>query len=149
VQALSSSTPGQKPASGKDGRILLVDGDDSVLEAVGAILRRLHHHVHTARDMQEACAFLEKKEFDLVIADLQVCGGSSGGSGISEWLAQHRPALNQRLIWMCALAPSGGAGEKITGNGRPVLQKPFKASDLQAAVDELLLNNIQAAAIDR
>jgi two-component system NtrC family sensor kinase len=147
VPALSLSTAGQKPASGKDARILLVDHDDSVLEAVGTILRRLNHRVHTARDMREALAFLEKIGFDLVIADLQVCAGSSG-SGISEWLAQHRPALNRRLIWMCALAPSGGAGEKITGDGRPILQKPFKASDLLAAVDELLLNNVQAAAID-
>jgi two-component system NtrC family sensor kinase len=147
VPALSLSTAGQKPASGKDARILLVDHDDSVLEAVGTILRRLNHRVHTARDMREALAFLEKMGFDLVIADLQVCAGSSG-SGISEWLAQHRPALNRRLIWMCALAPSGGAGEKITGDGRPILQKPFKASDLLAAVDELLLNNVQAAAID-
>ena len=148
VPALSFSTPGQKPASGKDGRILLVDHDDSVLEAVGTILRRRNHHVHTARDMHEACASLEKNEFDLIIADLHLCGSSSG-SDITQWLAQHRPALNQRLIWTCALAPSGGAGEKNTGNGRPILQKPFKASDLLAAVDELLLNNVQAAAIDR
>jgi len=97
--------------------------------------------------MHEARASLEKKEFDLVIADLQVCGSSSG-SDITEWLAQHRPALNQRLIWMCALAPSEDAGEKNTGNGHPILQKPFKASDLLAAVDELLLNDVQAAAID-
>jgi two-component system NtrC family sensor kinase len=149
IPALSFSTSGQKSPSGKDGRILLVDHDDSVLEAVGTILRGRNHLVHTARDIHEACAFLEKKEFDLVIADLQVSEGSSG-EGISDWLAQHRPALNHRLIWMCALAPSsGGAGEKTAGRGRPILQKPFKASDLLAAVDEMLLNNIQAAAIDR
>jgi two-component system NtrC family sensor kinase len=147
VPALSFSSPGEKPTSGKDGYILLVDCDDSVLQAVGTILRRLNHRVHTARDMHEACALLEKKEFDLVIADLQVCGGS-GDTGISEWLAQHKPALNQRLIWMCA-APSGGAREKTTGKGRPILQKPFKANDLLAAVDEMLLNHVQAAAINR
>src|SRR6266581_1400091 len=142
------STPGQKPTLGRDGRILLVDHDDSVLEAVGAILRGRDHQVKTAKDIREARASLEKNEFDLIIADLHLCGSSSG-SDITEWLAQHRPALNQRLIWTCALAPSGGAGEKNTGNGRPILQKPFKASDLLAAVDELLLNNDQPAAIDR
>src|SRR5260370_29920286 len=108
VPALSFSTSRQKSASGKDGRILLVDHDDSVLEAVDAILRGRNHLVHTARSIHEAHVLLEKKEFDLVIADLQV-SGSSSGSGISEWLAQHRPALNRRLIWICALRPSGSA----------------------------------------
>ena len=138
------STPGQTAISGKDGRILLVDHDDSVLEAVGTILRARAHRVKTARDMREARALLEKEEFDLVVADLHVSDGANGG-GLAEWLAQHKPSLSNRLIWMCAVAPSEDAGENIARNGRQILQKPFKAIDLLAAVDELLLNNVQAA----
>jgi DNA-binding NtrC family response regulator len=91
---------------------------------------------------------LEKEDFDLVVADLHVSDGANGG-GLSEWLAGHKPALNHRLIWMCAVAPSEDAGEHIAGKGRQILQKPFKATDLLAAVDELLLANVQAAAIHR
>ena len=57
---------------------------------------------------------------------------------MNEWLARNKPGLNHRLIWMCAVAPSEDAGEHIAGKGRPILQKPFKADDLLAAVDELL-----------
>src|SRR6266851_1317882 len=79
------SASGQKAISATDGRILLVDHDDSVLEAVGTILRARHHLVLTARDIGEARALLEKEDFDLVVADLQVSDGANGG-GLGEWL---------------------------------------------------------------
>jgi PAS domain S-box-containing protein len=148
IASPSSSIPGQKTNLGRDGRILLVDQDDSVLEAVGTILRGRDHRVKTARDIREACALLEKEEFDLVVADLRASDGANG-AGIGEWLALHKPALSHKLIWMCAVGPSENAGENLSGNGRQILQKPFKATDLLAAVDELLLNGAHASAIHR
>jgi PAS domain S-box-containing protein len=146
--ALASSAPPQTAVPGRDGRILLLDQDDSVLEAVGTILRGRDHRVQTARDMREARALLEKHDFDLVVADLQVADGA-GGDRLADWLAQHKPALTQRVIWMCTVAPNGSAAEKSSANGRQILQKPFKASELLAAVDELLLSNVAAAPIER
>ncbi len=148
VASPALSIPEQRAISGREGRILLVDHDDSVLEAVGTILRDRDHHVQTARDIREASALLEKEDFDLIVADLKVSDGANG-HGLGEWLAQHKPVLSRRLIWMCAVAPSEDAGENLAGNGRQILQKPFKANDLLAAVDELLLNNVQTAAIHR
>jgi two-component system NtrC family sensor kinase len=148
VASPAFSAPDQRATSGKDGRILLVDHDDSVLEAAGTILRGRDHYVRTARDLREARALLEREDFDLIFADLQVSDGANGG-GLGEWLAQHKPALSRRLIWTCAVAPSEDTGEHIAGNGRRILQKPFKANELLAAVDELLLSNVQPAAIDR
>jgi len=146
--ALASSVPAQTAVPGRDGRILLVDQDDSVLEAVGTILRGRDHRVQTARDLRDARALLERDEFDLVVADLQVADGANG-DGLREWLAQHKPALAQKVIWMCAMVPEGSTVEKTAASGRQVLQKPFKASDLLAAVDELLLSSVAAAPIER
>jgi CheY-like chemotaxis protein len=146
--AVPISTAGQTAILGRDGRILLVDHDDSVLEAVGTILRGRDHRVQTARDICEARALLEKEDFDLIVADLQISDDANGDK-LGEWLAQYKPALRHKLIWMCAVAPSEDAGEHMAGNGRQILQKPFKATDLLAAVDELLLNNVQAAAVHR
>jgi PAS domain S-box-containing protein len=146
--SLSFSMPDQKAIPARDGRILLVDYDDSVLEAVGTILSARGHRVRTARSIHEAGALIAKEDFDLIVADLHISDGTNG-DGLSDWLARHKPALSKRLIWMCAVAPSEDAGENIAGKGRPVLQKPFKATDLLAAVDELLLTNVQAAAIHR
>jgi len=146
--SLSFSMPDQKAIPVRDGRILLVDYDESVLEAVGTILSARGHRVQTARSIHEAGALIEKEDFDLIVADLHISDGTNGG-GLSDWLSRHKPVLGKKLIWMCAVAPSEDAGENITGKGRPVLQKPFKATDLLAAVDELLLTNVQAAAIHR
>jgi two-component system NtrC family sensor kinase len=148
VASPAFSTPDQRAISGKDGRILLVDHDDSVLEAAGTILRGRDHRVRTARDLREARALLEEEDFDLIVADLQISDGANGDD-LGEWLAKHKPALSRRLIWTCAVAPSEDTGEHIAGNGRRILQKPFKANELLAAVDELLLSNVQPAAIDR
>ena len=141
-----SSTKGPAVILGRDGRILVVDHDDSVLEAVGTILRGRDHRVETARGTREALALFEKNDFDLVIADLQVSDGLNGHT-LGEWLAEHRPALSRKLIWMSAVAPSTGAAEQFARNGCQFLQKPFKASDLLAAVDEQLLNKVDAAPI--
>ncbi len=138
----------QSTVLGRDGRILLVDQDESVLEAVGTILRGGDHRVRTARDTREACALLEQEDFDLIVADLQISDGANGNC-LGEWLAQHKPALSRRLIWMCAVAPSADRAAPFAGDGRQILQKPLNATDLLAAVKDLLLSNVQTAAIHR
>jgi PAS domain S-box-containing protein len=148
VASLPASTPEPTAISPKEGRILLVDQDDSVLEAVGTILRGRDHHVLTARDSLEARAWLEKQDFDLIVADLQVSEGSNGVA-FGEWLALHKPALARKLIWICAVAPSRAVNQKIAGNGCPILQKPFKSSDLLAAVNELLLRDTRPAPVEQ
>src|SRR5260370_4843662 len=118
--------PDQKASPARDGRILLVDYDDSVLEAVGTILSARGHRVQTARSIHEAYALIEKEEFDLIVADLQISDGTSD-RGLSDRLIRHNPPLGKRLIWMRAVAPSEAATENIAGKGRQVRQKPFKA----------------------
>jgi DNA-binding NtrC family response regulator len=133
---------------GKRAHILLVDHDRSLLEAVGTILRGRDHQVHTAADVRDALALFEKHEFDVVVADLQVSNGSNG-DGLLEWLSQHKPALSRKLIWMCAVAPSSVADDRVLRNGSRILQKPFQSDDLLSIVDELLLDRVNAAPVER
>jgi PAS domain S-box-containing protein len=141
---LSPDTPKADP--GRSADILLLDRDESVLEAVGTFLQGRNHRVCSARNMQEACALLEQQNFDVVVADLQIADAPNGG-GLENWLAQHKPALSRRVIWMCAVALSDGAAETIGDYKSRILQKPFKVSELLAAVDDLLLNRMNAAPI--
>jgi CheY-like chemotaxis protein len=144
VTAAGSSSDAPKTDSGRSANILLVDHDESVLEAVSTFLRGRDHRVHAARNMEDARAVLEQQTFDVVIADLQIADGANG-SGLESWLAQNKPALSRKLIWMCAVAPSEGAGERVGDNNSRILQKPFRVSELLAAVDELLLDRMDAA----
>jgi two-component system NtrC family sensor kinase len=123
--------------AGKEGRILLVDHDQSVLEAVSAILRSRYHRVRTACDATEALALLEEQEFDIVVADLHA-PGNSDGSKLRQWLEAKRPQLAQHMVLMRASAPTAGTGDNEALSGCPVLQKPFKAADLLTLIDGLL-----------
>jgi len=146
--ATSSEFPSHrsKTVSGKDGHILLVDQDDSVLEAVATILRGRDHRVETAKDLPSARALLEKLDFDVIVADLQVADGPNG-DGLSAWLTQNKPALLNKLIWMCAVAPADVAAKNSMRNHSAILQKPFKVSDLLSAIDGFLLAKMDAAPI--
>jgi two-component system NtrC family sensor kinase len=137
------------PANGllvaREGRILLIDHDESVLEAVEAILREGNHAVRTAASFPEAQRLLGELEFDAVVADTEV-RATAGSAGLQEWLTANRPALAGRLVWMSASALPAPP-ENHSGNGLlVVLQKPFKAAELLSAV-ETALGHVQPAPI--
>jgi two-component system NtrC family sensor kinase len=148
VTASGAAVDAPKADSGRSAHILLLDHDESVLEAVSTFLRGRDHRVRSARNMQDARTVLEQENFDVIIADLQIADGPNG-SGLESWLAQNKPALSRKLIWMCAVAPSEAAAEGVGDNSCRILQKPFKVSELLAAVDELLLDRMDAAPIGR
>ena len=129
----------------REGRILLIDQDDSVLEAVGAILREREHQVETAKTAADAMAILEKQEFDLVLADLDL-SGTAAQNILHDWILARRPGLAKRCIWMRGVAPLGCPPEQATRNGNYILQKPFKTVELHAAIDGML-GSVQPAPI--
>jgi PAS domain S-box-containing protein len=131
-------------AASREGRILVLDHDNSVLEALGTILRGRNHTVRTAATLSDAQQILLAEEFDLVVADMQVC--RQGETGLHNWLAANRPSLALRVILMRASTPSGAPSEEAR-NALNVLQKPFKAGDLLMAVAAAL--NVQAVALER
>jgi len=134
--------PGGLAAPARQGRILLIDRDQSVLEAVTAILRGRDHTVRATTALSDAQLVLQEQEFDIVVADMQVCG--SGEMGLHAWLAANRPELAVRVIEMRATAP---LSEEVPGVLQ-VLQKPFKAADLLAAV-EAALSDVHTVAVER
>ena len=146
VSAAKDSNEEGNVATGRGGRILLIDQDESVLEAVQAILLGRNHIVRTAESLAAAQSLLEQQEFDAVVADLDM-PATAGQETLAEWLEANKPALAQRLIWMRASAASGTKSD-ATRNGSQVLQKPFKSADLLAAV-ETALGQVQPAPIQR
>jgi DNA-binding NtrC family response regulator len=125
---------------------LLVDEDDSVLEAVGAVLLEREHAVETVRSAADAMALLERKEFDLVIADLDLVG-MTGRNLLHDWIIARRPGLTKRCLWMRGAAPLGKSPDEASSYANQILQKPFKAAELLAAVDAALAG-VQTAPVE-
>jgi two-component system NtrC family sensor kinase len=131
-------------ATSRGTRLLLIDRDESVLEAVEAILQGRNHIVKTAATLAAAQSLLQQQEFDVVVADLDM-PVVAGQETLEGWLTANKPPLAQRLIWMRA---STGSDTKDVAaqNGSQVLQKPFNSADLLAAV-ESVLGHVQVAPI--
>jgi two-component system NtrC family sensor kinase len=133
--------------STREGRILLVDQDESVLETAEATLRARNHEVYIARDAATAVAFLEKYYFDLLVADIGM-PGQGGRNPLLDWIVAERPMLAKRCIWMRASGPLEGVSEPGPENGSRVLQKPFAAADLLALVTQVL-DSVDPAPVER
>jgi len=144
AQALNAGAP---ELAGRDGRILVVDDDESILETVAAILRGRSHVVTTARSVHQALSLIEDQEFDLILADVQVARVQEG-VGLREWIAAHKPALSQRLVWMSATPSAEDTNTVPCTESSRLLQKPFKAVDLLAEVDQRL-SEIDVAPLQR
>jgi PAS domain S-box-containing protein len=131
-------------ASARSARVLLIDHDDSVAEAVAAILGGSDHHVKLAKDGTAARAIIERETFDLIVADMP-SADAPGGTRFVDWLRTAQPSLAKRLIWMATVIPTGGVDVEANPDGCQVLQKPFKAADLLLAVEGLLSDSVQTA----
>jgi PAS domain S-box-containing protein len=142
--ATEHAMPDGGAVGARSARILVVDHDVSVLEAVEAMLRDANHEVRAAASLPEAQRLLGEHEFDAVVADAEV-RAANGAENLQDWLTANNPELARRLVWMRASAMPSSA-ENHTGNGSFVLQKPFKAADLLNAV-EIVLGRVQPAPI--
>jgi CheY-like chemotaxis protein len=77
-----------------------------------------------------AVACLQSVQFDLVLSDLDLGPGGSGGDVLA-WIEQHQPHLKARFIFL-----SGDAA--CAGRGVPWLEKPCPLTEIAAAVDAVL-----------
>jgi DNA-binding response OmpR family regulator len=93
--------------------------------------------VETAKTAADAMALLEKQQFDLIVADLDL-SGTAGRNILHDWIMARKPGLAKRCLWMRGVAPLGRPPDESLRNGNHILQKPFKAAELLAAVDGAL-----------
>ena len=132
-------TPGaEAPRPARSGRILVVDANESVLETVAGLLTESNHLVTTSKTLQEAHRLLASREFDLVVADWQmVFQGEPANSGIGS--ANEAPGLGTHVLWMSSVSAEGDGPARFLPPDASVLQKPFQAGELYAAVEAMLL----------
>jgi PAS domain S-box-containing protein len=143
---LRTSPSGNLATPARAGKILLVDQDVSVLEAVSGILRARNHQVRAAATLEDAQKALREQEYDVVVADLNTFEGVKD-KGLRSWLRMHRPSLAQRVVLMRATTPTASQTDAALG-ALQVLQKPFKAGELLAVI-EAVLSDAGAVSIER
>lgn len=122
----------------ENAHILLMDDEEPICLATGAILEELGHRVVITHDGQEAiAAFCRARDagtaFDLVIMDLTVPGGMGGKEAVTEILKIDPTA--------CVLVSSGYADDPVMANFHEYgfcggIAKPYTLNKLATALGQ-------------
>jgi PAS domain S-box-containing protein len=128
-----SRGPPASPA--RRARILVIDDDQLVAQTTARSLR--DHDVVVVNDGKTAAARLVAGErFDVIVCDLMMPGMT--GMDVHATLAEARPALAKRMIFMTGGASDASAQSFLERTSNPRLAKPFQGADLRAAVEKML-----------
>jgi CheY-like chemotaxis protein len=115
-------------------RILVVDDEPAVGDAIKMMLKFDGHEVQTASGSKEALSLLEQGKFDLIITDYSMPGMK--GDELAAVIKQRLP--HQPIIMISAYA------EMLKSSGNPLagvdfmLSKPFFMAELREAIARVL-----------
>jgi len=117
-------------------RVLLVDDDDRVREAIVMILERLGYAVRATGNGFEALRWLEEVPFDLLILDLrmpEIDGPTLHGEVLARW-----PTGGPRVLFCSGFAETAYYESALKAHDVPLLLKPFTIDELEGALDRVL-----------
>ncbi|MGH9651702.1 MAG: hybrid sensor histidine kinase/response regulator, partial [Terriglobales bacterium] len=108
------------------GRILLVDDEEAVLDFVRESLASAGAGVVTAARGEEAMARLQKESFDAVVLDSTLPGAASGIE-MYHWVRENHPGMEKNIIMTFSTDVSEGKSRRfIQETGVQRLVKPFE-----------------------
>lgn len=119
--------------------VLLVEDDEDIRDMSSAVLRRAGVKVHTADSTGSALEQVRSTTFDAAVMDWNL--QDQTGSDILTVLRDQHPKLFQHTIVVTGDLLSIPGRHDAETFGRPVLAKPFRPSDLVAALRDLLIAN--------
>ena len=134
---ITANTPATAPVGALQGpryshkRILLVEDEQAVRQAIALLLGLDQHIVVEAASGMEALTLFKTSQFDLVITDFQM--PQMKGNELAARIKQVSPA--QPVLMITAYA------EQLGPANHPVdalLDKPFSIRDLRAVMSQLL-----------
>ncbi len=119
------------------GRVLVMDEEEAVLEFEREVLVGAGAEVVTANHIDRALLVLQKDGFDAVILGGGMAGGRSGVE-VYRWIAKHRPELKGRVIFAAANMADPVTKAFLAETKIPCIVKPFEVGDLIVIVRRAL-----------
>jgi two-component system response regulator PilR (NtrC family) len=115
-------------------RVLVVDDERGMRDFLEIFFRRERMEVVTASSVAEARALVEGDDFDLLMTDVQM----PGGTGIELLRAVKEIAPETLVIVMTAFATTETAIEAMKEGAYDYLTKPFKIDEVRLVVNKAL-----------
>lgn len=117
-------------------RLLVVEDNPEVMQVTRSRLQALGYSLRCVEQGREAMRLIEHGEsFDLLFCDI-VLGDEISGYDIAQAMQQHQPDC--RILLTSGFSEAMLSSEKRTSHVWPVLQKPYRNSQLQQSISELL-----------
>ena len=116
--------------------ILLIDDEPGMQNALRRLLQRRGYDVTTANNGQEGLRALESSSYDVILCDVRM--PDLDGPGFYHELERRYPRLLSRLIFLTGDVLSLESQAFFDQVDCPRLIKPFRADDIQRAVQQLL-----------
>ena len=114
--------------------ILIVDDERSMRDFMRIALKRAGHEIEVAGSPAEAKVAFVARDFDLVITDLMMPGGS--GLEVLREVKEHRPET--QVLVVTAFATPETAIAAMKQGAYDYLLKPFKVDEVQLVVERAL-----------
>jgi PAS domain S-box-containing protein len=131
------------------GRVLIVDDEPSILELARLILVTMGGlTIEVASSGAEAIEKLSRSSFDAVVTDYRM-PGKIDGSDLYDWICDHQPGLERRVIFMTGDAVNVETHRFLQTSESPVLFKPFQAEELLSVVNRALAKPINSMPVDQ
>lgn len=127
---LPATKPGALP-------VLLIEDEAGVMAYVRAALERSGYAVVCARSGAEGVQLLELGEFLGIVSDMVTPGGVNG-AGVHAWIAQHRPELASRIVFITGDIANEETVETLRKTGAPCVEKPFRVQQFIEVVKKTI-----------
>ena len=118
----------------RKARILVLDDDLAIQKLVAMLLKREGHRVDVVGRGSLAIEAIEKDTYAAIVLDLMM--PTEGGMTVLRHLREKKPALLKKVIILTATPEP--VLKNIAVEVFAVVQKPFQAADLIAAVKRLV-----------
>ena len=105
--------------------VLLIEDEPAVMAYVQAALERSGYPVVCCESGVDALRLLENGEFLGIGSDMRTPGGVDGAQ-VHAWIAQHRPDLASRIVFITGDIANEETVATLRATGAPCVEKPFR-----------------------
>jgi DNA-binding response OmpR family regulator len=118
-------------------KILIVDDDEAILEALKAVMEMSGYDVEITTDGQEVEAIVHNQHIDLILLDLLLSG--SDGSEITKSLRES--GIGKKIPIIILSAHPNAKESAIQCGANDFIAKPFDLSDIVTVVEKYCTYN--------
>ena len=117
--------------------VLLIEDEPSVMAYVQAALERGGYPVVGCESGVEALQLLASGDYLGIVSDMRTPGGVNGAD-VHAWVAQHRPELASRIIFITGDIANDETVDTLRKTGAPCVEKPFRAQQFISVVEKTI-----------